>query len=155
LKGEARCYTSLKQAGSPTLHNDECLLTHVAVTPLATSHPLWAIDVVGNRFLRKMVRNLVALLLQAGQQPTPQQALTLTQHVIMAGHTQALNRTAPPHGLTLMALHFAPPKDADTHDSTYFAYPPFYHEFVYGKLLSTLLNLENSHEHENLFRQTC
>jgi tRNA pseudouridine38-40 synthase len=160
LQGESRCYTSLKQAGSPTHHNDECLLTHVAVTPLATTQPIWAIDVVGNRFLRKMVRNLVALLLQAAQQPMPEQALAFAQQVLAANHAQALGRTAPSHGLSLMAIHFAPPsriplKDTDTTDYQPLALPPFYHEFVYGKLLSTLLNLETSHEHENLFRQTC
>jgi hypothetical protein len=32
---------------------------------------------------------------------------------------------------------------------------PFFSSFVYGKLLATVLTLENDNEHENLFRQTC
>ena len=61
------------------------------------------IDIVGNAFLRKMVRNIVGLLVEIGSGLRPVEDVA---HVIQAGHRDAAGICAPPQGLCLIKVAF-------------------------------------------------
>lgn len=100
-------------------------------------------DIVGNRFLYKMVRNLMGQLLQIGQATpgrTPQLQDPTAILTVLNQHdrTQAAG-VAKANGLSLMAVHYASPQD-------YFKTDP---------LVQTLTNflITEPIDYENLFRK--
>lgn len=66
------------------------------------------VDLVGDAFVRKMVRNLIGLLAEVG---TGWRPVDDVARVVAARHRQAAGITAPPQGLTLMAVGSAWPPD--------------------------------------------
>jgi tRNA pseudouridine38-40 synthase len=116
------------------------------------------VDIAADRFLYKMVRNMVVALVAVGLghlSADPQGQMTRWLHSRSRG---ALPRSsAPAHGLMLMAIDYQPAWGWLTPDP--FSPSPqellnkgFFSEHVYVKLLHAVLTLENS-QHENIFRQ--
>lgn len=68
----------------------------------------WIIEISGDAFLRKMVRNLVGLLVEVG---TGWRALDDVPRVLAAGDRRAAGLCAPPEGLSLLDVGFAWPPD--------------------------------------------
>jgi tRNA pseudouridine38-40 synthase len=101
-------FSSFKSSGS-FVTNDTCLLHYASFSQQFEDEINF--DVVGNRFLYKMVRNMVAYLHECGrtalnslniQQASPQEVLAQCSR-------QASLQTAPSQGLTLMAIHYESP----------------------------------------------
>jgi tRNA pseudouridine38-40 synthase len=74
--------------------------------PTPSAPETWQFDIIGNRFLYKMVRNLVAehLSVAVDQQPIG----LWRQRLAEAPVRQSGQRTAPSHGLTLMCVYYLP-----------------------------------------------
>ncbi len=70
------------------------------------------VDLVGDAFLRKMVRNLVGFLAEIGSGWRPFVVVDVVA-VLEARHRQAAGLCAPPDGLTLMAVGSAWPDDGE------------------------------------------
>lgn len=66
------------------------------------------VDLVGDAFLRKMVRNLVGLLAEVG---SGWRSVDDVERVLLARHRQAAGLCAPPAGLTLVRVGSAWPED--------------------------------------------
>ncbi len=93
----------LQSAGS-SVTNTRCLLHYIGFSQQFEEEII--LDVVGNRFLYKMVRNMVAYLQQVGlnaEQALPPEAL------LKKSVRPCWLRTAPSQGLTLMAIHYKQP----------------------------------------------
>ncbi|MBI1946635.1 MAG: tRNA pseudouridine synthase A [Deltaproteobacteria bacterium] len=68
----------------------------------------WLIEIVGDAFLRKMVRNAVALLVEVGSDWRPVDDVA---RVLAARDRRVAGLCAPPEGLTLLDVGFAWPDD--------------------------------------------
>lgn len=85
--------------------DDVCHLHHVQVQ---RDGDYIHVDVVGNRFLYKMIRNLVGQLIALGKSPrtdAPERILD----ILAQQNRQSAAATAPAHGLTLMAIAYPQP----------------------------------------------
>jgi tRNA pseudouridine38-40 synthase len=99
-------FSSLRGAGCTAAETTKTLRT-IAVHRRADAV---TIDVVGDAFLRKMVRNLVGLLVEVGTGWRPAAQLPA---VLAARHRQAAGLCAPPEGLTLVRVGFGWPPSGD------------------------------------------
>ncbi len=89
-------------------------------------------DIVGNRFLYKMVRNLVSCLYEIGS--TPEHPPDRILQVINQSSRKQAPEPAKPTGLSLMAVAYDPPYD-------------YFSSFPYVQSLTQFLS---EHSHENL-----
>jgi tRNA pseudouridine38-40 synthase len=100
-------FSYFKSPGS-AVKNNRCLLHYASFSQQFEEE--WVFDVVGNRFLYKMIRNMVAYLHGLGenrsQASTP---LLSVEDVLVQRNRPASLRTAPSQGLTLMAIHYEAP----------------------------------------------
>jgi tRNA pseudouridine38-40 synthase len=74
--------------------------------PTLTAPDTWQFDVVGTRFLYKMVRNVVAEHLAVAQQQLPSEVWRARLHQGLT--RQSGQSTAPAQGLTLMSVYYPP-----------------------------------------------
>jgi tRNA pseudouridine38-40 synthase len=87
--------------GHPTDTEDPvCDLERLQIVQAA---PLIHIEVVGNRFLKQMVRAIVGTLVEVGQGKRAPQSL---KDVLSAKDRRAAGQTAPPHGLYLVRVDY-------------------------------------------------
>jgi tRNA pseudouridine38-40 synthase len=84
----------------------ECHLRQLRIRSCAH---LVAFDVEGDRFLRKMVRNLVGWLLDVG---AGDREVGETAEVLRSRARAAAGHTAPARGLTLMQVRYPPESDS-------------------------------------------
>jgi tRNA pseudouridine38-40 synthase len=95
-------FTSFKAAHASTV-SDQC---HVLQSEVTEDGPWICINLVANRFIYKMVRNIVGTLIQVGQaKRCPNDMLTL----LRIKNRQFAGPTAPPKGLSLMAVSYSEP----------------------------------------------
>lgn len=92
------------QSAGSSVTNTRCLLHYMGFSQQFEEEII--LDVVGNRFLYKMVRNMVAYLQQAGL--NAENALPPDAFLKQSVRPYSL-RTAPSQGLTLMAIHYKQP----------------------------------------------
>jgi len=90
--------------------HEETTRTIRAVT-LTHDGPRLAIDIVGKSFMYKQVRAMVGVLLAAGRRRIPADSV---RDVFAGAAGPRRFDVAPPHGLTLMHVFFAPPASRDT-----------------------------------------
>jgi tRNA pseudouridine38-40 synthase len=100
-------FSYFKSPGS-SVKNNRCLLHYASFSQQFEEELVF--DLVGNRFLYKMIRNMVAYLHGLGenrsQASTP---LLSVEDVLVQRNRPASLRTAPSQGLTLMAIHYEAP----------------------------------------------
>jgi tRNA pseudouridine38-40 synthase len=84
-------------------------IDEVAIAPPPDEPDLIAFDVRGNAFLRHMVRIAVGTLVDVGVGRTPPGQLA---EIIAARDREAAGKTAPGHGLELLAVHYDGPRGA-------------------------------------------
>ncbi len=85
--------------------------TCAALTPVRTildaswrqEGHLWHFEITGNAFLQHMVRILVGTLLEVGRKRRPPSALT---EILASRDRRQAGKTAPPHGLCLVEVHY-------------------------------------------------
>lgn len=90
-------FTSFRGQRSQTL-NPICTMTHAS---LLFESPSLTIRIVGDRFLKQMVRAIVGTLVEVGQGKRSPHTI---QDIFQAKNRQAAGRTAPPHGLYLVQV---------------------------------------------------
>lgn len=134
-----QCFTSFKSPNTPVV-DDWCTVIAAQVWSDERTNSV-VFDVISDRYLYKMVRNMAAMLEKLGTgvllpELPPEMAV---QQVLAAQSRQASPWTAPAAGLALMAIDY--PENLR-----------FFSNHVYVKLLTTILTVEPTH-HENLFRQ--
>jgi tRNA pseudouridine38-40 synthase len=99
-------------------------------------------DIVADRFLYKMVRNISGQLIRIGNAQDPQPPATILE-ILAARDRRCAAVTARPEGLTLMSVLYPPPFDFFAQDS-------------YVRQLKTMLNptkMEPFPHEEDLFRK--
>jgi len=130
---------------SPSVYKTsaDCTVTHAVVTQPSPSTVLF--DVIANRFVYKMVRNVAAALLQIGLNPIDYPPSVLSQR-LQACNRACSPKSAPAKGLTLMSIAYRTP---DVHD--YSSRPLFWTDSL-TQLLNKTLMKEFSHD-ENIFCQ--
>ncbi len=130
-------FSSFKDSGSVT-DNKVCNIQYIAVRQ---DGYFLNFDVAADRFLYKMVRNIMGQLLEIGQ-PRKKLSPQYILDVLKAKDRRQSAATAPPDGLTLMAIHYKPPFNFFTQDA-------LVQEL--DKMINPM-NLEFQ-SHENLFRK--
>ena len=140
LIGRQDC-KSFKDSDTPVT-DDICHVRHASVT---RHHDSVIFDIVADRFLYKMVRNLAGQLMAIGNTEKPLPVETLQTVMAQRDRTKAA-ATARPEGLTLMAITYPPPFnffDADR---------PVRHlqQMIQNPQLESL---HNEHVNQNLFRK--
>jgi tRNA pseudouridine38-40 synthase len=130
---------------SPSVYKTaaDCTVTHATISQPTPSTVLF--DVIANRFVYKMVRNIAAALWQIGLNPMEHPPRALSQRL------QACNRACSPQsaaakGLTLMSIAY---RTADVHDCST---RPLFGADSLTQLLNKTLMKEFSHD-ENIFCQ--
>jgi tRNA pseudouridine38-40 synthase len=130
---------------SPSVYTTsaDCTVTHAVVSQPTPATVLF--DVIANRFVYKMVRNLASALWQIGINPIEHPPTVLSKQL------QACNRacspqSAPAKGLTLMSIAY---RRFDVHDDS--SRPLFWSDSL-TQLLNKTLMKEFSHD-ENIFCQ--
>jgi tRNA pseudouridine38-40 synthase len=93
------------QAPTTTHRSEFCTLRHLRLQEIEEG--VWAFDVIGDRFLYKMVRILAGTLLAFGKQPHRFQATWATD-LIQAKDRGLAGPTAPAQGLCLQAIAYEP-----------------------------------------------
>ena len=87
--------------GSPTdNHNPMCCIEHCTVTKEGS---LLLIHIKADRFLKQMVRAIVGTLVEVGQSKRPPDSIST---ILEATDRCAAGKTAPPHGLYLVEVHY-------------------------------------------------
>jgi tRNA pseudouridine38-40 synthase len=86
-----------------------CTLASLCVTQVEPNTVY--LDVVGNRFLYRMVRNIAGLLQRVGE-PSPRLQSDDVRRILIQQDRHAYRATAPSSGLTLMSMLY--PLDSDT-----------------------------------------
>jgi tRNA pseudouridine38-40 synthase len=130
-------FTSFKDLGSPEI-NTLCDIKHVQV---ARDGDMIILDIVANRFLYKMVRNLVAQLMVIGD--TRRYVSTEDTTLLDLLHSRDRLKVppgAPAEGLTLMAVSYKSPFKLFEKD-------------VYVQQLKNILKPMESSQNENIFRK--
>ena len=129
---------------SPSLYKTsaQCAVTVATISQPTPSTVLF--DVIANRFVYKMVRNLAAALWQIGLNPTQHPPDSLS-HWLQAGNRACSPQSAPAKGLTLMSIAY---RNADVHE---ISRPLFWADSL-TQLLNRTLMKEFSHD-ENIFCQ--
>jgi tRNA pseudouridine38-40 synthase len=104
-----RDFRTLECTGSPQpdrgAESWTCTLHKVALEPDPEVDGLWRLDVVGDRFLYKMVRTLAGTVAAAGSGDLDPDALP---ELLARGDRRAAGPTAPAHGLCLMRVSYHP-----------------------------------------------
>jgi tRNA pseudouridine38-40 synthase len=116
--------------------NDICTVYHANV---ARDGDFVIFDIAADRFLYKMVRNIVGQLIAIGTVDKPLAPDTMRTVLERQDRRQAA-ATARPEGLSLMAILYKPPFN-------------YFEEDVYVQQLKTILKPMESPHHENLFRK--
>jgi tRNA pseudouridine38-40 synthase len=80
--------------------DSRCRISRCAIR---TQGDLVVIDVVGTRFLKHMVRNIVGTLVEVGLARRPAADVA---RILASGDRRLAGVTAPPHGLTLMSVQY-------------------------------------------------
>lgn len=118
------------------VENDICSVSYTTVQRQGD----WVVfDIVANRFLYKMVRNLMGLLLAIGSDTNPTSPEVVTEVLACGDRTRFSWRTAPASGLSLMAVLYPPEHN-------------YFHTDEHVQILQTLINMESKQD-ENLFRK--
>lgn len=132
-------FKSFKNNNSQVI-NDICHVQYARVHKKALPEgDLLILDIVSDRFLYKMVRNLMGQLLTVGSNALPPEAILQ----VMARHDRRACATAArPEGLSLMAIHYPPELN-------------LFPEDPYIKLLNefTLNQKDNLQHEQDLFRK--
>jgi tRNA pseudouridine38-40 synthase len=116
--------------------NDFCTIAHVNV---ARDGDFIIFDIAADRFLYKMVRNIVGQLVAIGSTDKPLAHDTILTVLEQEDRRKAA-ATARPEGLSLMAILYKPPFN-------------YFEKDVYVQQLKTILKPMESPHHENLFRK--
>lgn len=130
-------FTSFQSANA-SLTNPICTMHHFIVTQ---EGDFINFDIAANRFLYKMVRNLVGQLLRIGNSETPLPPESILE-VLARRHRAQAASPARPEGLCLMAVHYPSP----------FNYFDLDENVQHLKSLLRLNQME-SLQNENLFRE--
>jgi tRNA pseudouridine38-40 synthase len=130
---------------SPSVYKTsaDCTLTQAVISQPTPSTVLF--DVIANRFVYKMVRNLAAALWQIGLNPRHYPPQSLLQR-LQASNRACSPKSAPARGLTLMSIAYPSP---DVHE---FSARPLFWADSLTQLLNRTLMKEFSHD-ENIFCQ--
>jgi tRNA pseudouridine38-40 synthase len=128
-------FTSFKDSGS-VVTSDICCIQHAKVV---RDGDFIILDVAANRFLYKMVRNIVGQLMLIGNanNPHPPEAIL---KVLAERDRRKAARSASPEGLTLMAVQYKSPFN-------------FFEKDVYVQQFKNILKSMESLQNENLFRK--
>jgi tRNA pseudouridine38-40 synthase len=128
-------FTSFKDLGSNVV-NDFCRLLHANVS---RDGEFIILDVAANRFLYKMVRNIVGQLMVIGKASNLQPPETILK-VLSERDRRKASQAAPAEGLALMAVHYIAPFNLFEKD-------------VYVQQFKNILKPMESLQNENLFRK--
>lgn len=131
----SRDFKSFKDSDTQVT-DDICNIFHAEV---ARDGDFIIFDVAADRFLYKMVRNLVGQLMAIGSVENPLPPETILQVLAERNRSKAA-ATARPEGLTLMAVLYKSPFN-------------FFEKDVYVQQLKTILKPMESLQNENLFRK--
>ncbi len=116
-------FKSMKALNTPVL-DDWCCLAYSSVS---FSGPTIVFDVVADRFLYKMVRNLAGLLIAIGKDPHrfPPEIVPEVLDRQDLVFSQTIGPTAKPQGLTLMAIKYKTPFDFfESHRNEHLTHQP-------------------------------
>lgn len=128
-------FTSFKDLGSNVV-NDFC---HILHTKVVRDGEFIILDIAANRFLYKMVRNIVGQLMLIGKANKPQPVESILQ-VLSERDRRKASQSAAAEGLTLMAIHYTAPFNLFEKDV---------HVQQFKNILKPMESLQN----ENLFRK--
>ena len=128
-------FTSFKDFGSAVV-SDICQIYH---TKVVRDGDFIILDVAANRFLYKMVRNIVGQLMLIGNANAPHPPEAILQ-VLAERDRRKAARSASPEGLTLMAVRYKSPFNLFEKD-------------VYVQQFKNILKSMESLQNENLFRK--
>lgn len=128
-------FTSFKDSRTSE-RNNFCLVHHAKLTQNGN---FITFDIVANRFLYKMVRNITGQLVAIGSTKHSLTPETILDVLAQCDRRQAAE-TAKPDGLTLMAIHYDQPFNFFETDSAV-------------QTIQTLLKPMESLQNENLFRK--
>jgi tRNA pseudouridine38-40 synthase len=85
-------------------HDTVCALTRCQIR---RQGPIVAVEFEGDRFLKYMVRNIMGTLVEIG---LGRRAARGIPDLLASGDRRQAGVTAPPHGLTLVEVHYARPR---------------------------------------------
>ncbi len=128
-------FTSFKDLGSNVTH-DFCRIEAIQVS---RDGDFITVDVAANRFLYKMVRNIVGQLMVIGNHKNSLSPETILK-VISERDRRKASHSAPAEGLTLMSVHYQAPFNLFEKD-------------VYVQQFKNILKPMESLQNENLFRK--
>lgn len=128
-------FKSFKDSGAKVV-NDICAIQYADVH---RDGDFIIFDVAADRFLYKMVRNLIGQLMVIGNVENPLPPETILQ-VLAERDRRKAAKTARPEGLTLMAVLYKSPFN-------------FFEKDVYVQQLKNILKPMESLQNENLFRK--
>lgn len=134
---------------SPSVYSPSALCTVVkAAITQPTVHTVW-FDIIANRFVYKMVRNIAAALWQIGLNPEQHPPHSLFNSLNQRNRA-ASPKTAPSNGLTLMSIAYEP-NTVNTTQPPSLSTPLFCTDSL-TQLLNKTLTKEFSYD-ENIFCQ--